>query len=76
MTDKKTAAATEAKHRQRDEMLAEVEWLIDMGCNAFDLERAFPKATINSLERAAYRKGDKELAARIHRLIVDARIAA
>lgn len=69
-------AAKEEAHARRENMLEDIEWLLDQGANRFDLERAFPRVTIDSMERAAYRSGNKELAARIHRALAESRVAA
>ncbi len=76
MTSAATAAAIAAKIAQRKYILSEIEWLIDNGANRFDLERAIPSASIASMERLAYRDGNKTLAQRIHRLLAESNAAA
>ncbi len=75
-SQKATEQAAKVKTERRSYLLSEVEWLIDNGANGWDLERAFPKSSLHSLERTAYRNGDKQLAARIHQLWTQTRTAA
>lgn len=76
MTGPGNAAVIAAKIEHRKYLLSEIEWLIDNGANRFDLERAIPSSSIASMERLAYRDGNKPLAQRIHRLLAESNAAA
>ncbi len=76
MTEAATAAAVRAKARRARERLEDVEWLIDQGATLWEVQEAMGNVNLQSIERAALRAGDKNLATRIRRLISDARYAA
>jgi hypothetical protein len=70
LPDEKTRRFVGAWFR-RDAKLEDVEWLLDQGCSGYEVERAFPRTGLLSLERLAQRHNRYDLARRVHHLAMD-----
>jgi hypothetical protein len=56
---------------QRQNKIEDIEWIISQGGSAWDVQRAFPEATLVSLERLAQRHNRYDLGRILHRMSVD-----